>query len=270
MRATTLDKTAFRDERIDQLNSWQETLYHRILIYVGDNDEMPADPMFIRNTLFPLKKTLRATQVDSALKALHSANLIGLGSKEPSSGTYLWIVRPEKPYSPSEVPEEGGEPFRSRGSRLFNNFNKHGNGDEDGVTNEGVTDKPNLGIADEFGITDEEVERHRKTMDEIESVAKDFGLSTSLGSLRFAMQLVTDYGLETVKEAIEQCIDVPKWNYVAGILRVSKSEGKKPGETKKAEKKASKWYSSETAAEAEKRAAEKWGESFSGFDEFDT
>lgn len=238
MRATTLDRTAFRDERIDCLNSWQETLYHRILIYVGDNDEMPADPMFIRNTLFPLKKTLRATQVDSALKALHSANLIGLGSKEPNSGTYLWIVRPEKSYSPSEVPEEGGEPFRSRGSRLFNNFNKHGNGNEDGVTNEGVTDKPNLGIADEFGITDDEVERHRKTMDEIESVAKDFGLSTSLGSLRFAMQLVTDYGLEAVKEAIEQCIDVPKWNYVAGILRNSKSEGKKPGGAKKPSKSA--------------------------------
>ena len=164
MRQTQLDRTLYRDERIDQLNSWQETLYHRILVYVGDGDEMPADPKFIRDTLFPLKRTLRATQVDSALKALHSANLIGLGSKGPNSGTYLWIVRPEKPYSPSEVPEEGGEPFRSRGSRLFNNFNKHGNGNEDGVANEGVTDKPNLDIADEFGITDEEVERDRKSV----------------------------------------------------------------------------------------------------------
>lgn len=268
MRATTLDRTAFRDERIDSLNSWQETLYHRILIYVGDNDEMPADPMFIRNTLFPLKKTLRATQVDYALKALHSANLIGLGSKGPNSGTYLWIIRPEKPYSPSEVPEEGGEPFRSRGSRLFNNFNKHGNGNEDGVTNEGVTDKPNLGIADEFGITDDEVERHRKTMDEIESVAKDFGLSTSLGSLRFAMQLVADYGLEAVKEAIEQCIDVPKWNYVAGILRNSKSEGKKPGEGPRNSGKKSKWFA-DRDIEAEKKAAERWGEEFE-FDDLDT
>lgn len=251
----------YRDERIDQLNSWQETLYHRILVYVGDGDEMPADPKFIRDTLFPLKRTLRATQVDSALKALHSANLIGLGSKGPNSGTYLWIVRPEKPYSPSEVPEEGGEPFRSRGSRLFNNFNKHGNGNEDGVTNEGVTDKPNLGIADEFGITDEEVERHRKTMDEIESVARDFGLSTSLGSLRFAMQLVTDYGLETVKEAIEQCIDVPKWNYVAAVLRNAQSEGRKPGDAPKKAEKKSKWFE-DRDVEAEKKAAQKWGEEF--------
>ena len=234
MIVTNLDRTAFRDERIDQLNSWQETLYHRILIYVGDGDEMPADPTFVRNALFPLKRTLRTTQVDSALKALYSANLIGLGSKGPDSSTYLWIIRPEKPYTPC-VQFGGGETSRRGGSK-FINLNKQGNEDEDGVTNEEVTDKPNLGIAAEFGITDEEVDRYRKAMEEIESVARDYGLSTSLGSLRYAMQLVADYDLETVKEAIEQCIDTPKWNYVTAVLRNSKSEGRKPGDAKKTKK----------------------------------
>lgn len=221
-----MDRTAFLDARLDQLNSWQEALFHRMLIYVGDGDEMPADPKFIRDTLLPLKQNLRTSQVDSALKALTSANLIGLGTRKDGR-PYLWIVRPEKQYSSSDA-HEGGETSR-RGGKDYILYNNKGNGE---------TDKPNMGISDEFGITDEEVDRHRKTIDRIEQEAAEYGLNTSVGSLRYAMSLVTEYGEEAVIEAIHQCIDIPKWNYVGGILRTARLEGRNPGDPPKRNRRA--------------------------------
>lgn len=215
-----LDKTAFRDDRIDQLNSWQETLFHRILIYVGDGDEMPADPKFIRDTLFPLKHTLRTTQVDSALNALYSANLIGLGTR-PDSRPYLWIIRPLD--ADSLRTAQGGEGTR-RGGKDNKYINNKGRGENED------TDKANVGIADEFGITDDEVEKHRKDIQAIEDEAKEYGLNTSIGSLRYAMSLANEYGTDEVISAIRQCIDTPKWRYVGAILRSAREEGRKPGD----------------------------------------
>ena len=221
-----LDRTAFRDPRIDKLNSWQEALLHRILIYVGDGDEMCADPKFIRDTLLPLKQNLRTSQVDSALKALVSANLIGIIEKE--GRPYLWIIRPEKPYSGSDV-RPGGETSR-RGGKEYNIYNK---GDIRKTEENEDTDKTKLGVSDEFGITDEEVDKHRKTIDRIEREAAEYGLNSSVGSLRYAMTLVAEYGEEAVIEAIHQCIDIPKWNYVGGILRTARIEGRNPGDPPK-------------------------------------
>lgn len=61
---------------------------------------------------------------------------------------------------------------------------------------------------------------------------------------------------------------MPKWNYVAGILRNSKSEGKNPGDAQKKPSKKSKWFA-DRDIEAEKKAAERWGEEFE-FDDLDS
>ena len=217
VKATQLTKTAFRDERLNQLNSWQEALYHRILIAVGDGDELVGDAQFIRGFLFPLKTSLRVTQVDSALHALAAANLIGLGVK-PDSRPYLWLVRPEAADSLQNALGEGG--IRSRGNSTGYKYIK-GNGGEFGATN-----KPNLGIADEFGITDSEVSKNREVWERIEREAKDYGLSTTIGSLRLAEQLANEFGVEEVIKAIHLCIDCQKWRYVEGILRTAKAEGR--------------------------------------------
>ena len=226
--ATQLTTVAFKDERLNQLNSWQEALYHRILIAVGDGDELVGDAQFIRGFLFPLKTTLRVTQVDSALNALVSANLIGLGVK-PDNRPYLWIIRPEA--ADSLVQSKGGEGTSSRG---YGNINKY-----KGTEGYERTKKANLGISEEFGITDEEVDKHREAWQSIEDEARRSGLSITQNSMEFAEKLVEDYGIDMVLMAIKESFDCPKWRYVSKVLQRAKEEGRNPGDPKKT---SSKWY----------------------------
>lgn len=179
---------------------------------------MMADTKYVRDSLFPLKHTIRVEQIDLALKVLEDANLIGLGDTD--TGKRLWLIRPERLNSVSSEGEGDYRGSRSSGGREAPIVSQKNTGSENGVA-----DKSKLGIADEFGITDSEVNSNREAWNAVESQARKYGLSTSIGAIEVAMDLVNQYGLEWVLEAIGECVDSPRWSYVKAILEKAKKRG---------------------------------------------
>ena len=270
--AKQMTTEAFKDKRLNDLNSWQETFFHRILIACDDDGRLNADPSFIKTALFPLKTDLRVSQVANALTTLNSVGLITLEKDNQGHPTSLTVSRDlttRTHESASLI--GGGRGCGDGGGYLINYINPKGN-DGYETRKDKLGDKPSWENedTDNLVVTQEEADSYRKAFEAVEESARNSGLLCSQNALDYAMDLVREYGLDSVVKAINQSFDTPKWKYVAGILRIARERGEAVDAPKKTEKKASKWYSSETAAEAEKRAAEKWGESFSGFDEFDT
>ena len=64
-------------ENIDQLSSFQETVFYRLLVNCDDYGRMDARPKILAARLFPLKD-IRAAQMEDALRALTSAELVTL------------------------------------------------------------------------------------------------------------------------------------------------------------------------------------------------
>ena len=64
-------------ENIDQLSAFQETFFYRLIVNCDDYGLMDARPKILAARLFPLKD-LRSNQIEDALRALTSAELVTL------------------------------------------------------------------------------------------------------------------------------------------------------------------------------------------------
>ena len=64
-------------ENIDQLSAFQETVFYRLIVNCDDYGRLDARPKLLASKLFPLKD-IRASQIEDALQALTSAELIDL------------------------------------------------------------------------------------------------------------------------------------------------------------------------------------------------
>ena len=64
-------------ENIDQLSAFQETMFYRLIVTCDDYGRMDARPKILAARLFPLKD-IRVTQIEDALRALTSAELVTL------------------------------------------------------------------------------------------------------------------------------------------------------------------------------------------------
>ena len=254
MTNTTLDKTAFRDERIDRLNSWQEALFHRILVACGEDGRLNADPSFIRSTLFPLKSDLRIAQVANALVTLDSVGLIALEKDIHGHPTSLTVSRDLTLMSDNENFSREGRRGGAGGTtgttdNLINYLNQRGNEGNEGyeTRKDELGDKPSWDTWDteSLDITEQEAETYRQNFAAVEAQARDFGLTTSIGAMQKAMELVSEYGLDFVLKAIAECIDVPYWRYVKAVLKAAKERGGSPGDAKKTEEKPNKWFNEE-------------------------
>ena len=62
-------------ENVDQLTAFQETFFYRLIVNCDDYGRMDARPKILASKLFPLKD-LRTAQVEDALRALTSAELV--------------------------------------------------------------------------------------------------------------------------------------------------------------------------------------------------
>lgn len=251
MTKTTLDKTAFRDERIDRLNSWQETLFHRIVIACGEDGRLNADPSFIRSTLFPLKSDLRIAQVANALVTLDSVGLIVLEKDIHGHPTSLTVSRDLILMPDSENFSREGRRGGAGGTTGTTDYliNYSTNGENEGyeARKDELGDKPSwdTGDTESLDITEQEAETYRQNFAAVEAQARDFGLTTSIGAMQKAMELVSEYGLDFVLKAIAECIDVPYWRYVKAVLKAAKERGGSPGDAKKTEEKPNKWFTEE-------------------------
>ena len=72
-----LKESICTSENIDQLSSFQETVFYRLLVNCDDYGRMDARPKILAARLFPLKD-IRAAQMEDAILALTSAELVTL------------------------------------------------------------------------------------------------------------------------------------------------------------------------------------------------
>ena len=73
-----LKETICTSEEIDKLTAFQETFFYRLIVSCDDFGRFDARPKILASRLFPLKKELRISQVEDALRALTSAELVDL------------------------------------------------------------------------------------------------------------------------------------------------------------------------------------------------
>ena len=72
-----LKESICTSENIDQLTSFQETFFYRLMVNCDDYGRMDARPKVLSSKLFPLRD-IRVNQVSDALRALSSAELVAL------------------------------------------------------------------------------------------------------------------------------------------------------------------------------------------------
>lgn len=235
--AKQITTEAFKDNRLNVLNSWQETFFHRILIACDDDGRLNADPSFIKTALFPLKTDLRVSQVANALTTLNSVGLIALEKDNQGHPTSLTVSRDLTTRTHESASPVGGGRGYGDGGGYINNLNNQGENEGYEARKDELGDKPSWGNedTDNLDVTQEEADGYREAFEAIEEAARKSGMNCSQNALDYAMGLVREYGLDSVIKAINQSFDTPKWKYVAGILRIARERGeavdapKKPG-----------------------------------------
>lgn len=110
------------------------------------------------------------------------------------------------------------------------------------------------GAMDDFGVTDAAADSYRENFLRVQDEAARFGLNTSPGAMDVAMELVSEYGVEWVLEAIRIAVDTPKWKYVKGVLRRAREQG-----AMRTEKKTSRRTVDQGETKSGKELLEKWG-----------
>ena len=72
-----LKESICTSENIDQLSAFHETVFYRLIVNCDDFGRLDARPKILASRLFPLKD-IRASQMEDALRALTSAELVTL------------------------------------------------------------------------------------------------------------------------------------------------------------------------------------------------
>lgn len=72
-----LKESICTSENIDVLTSFQETVFYRLIVHCDDYGRIDARPKLLSSILFPLKD-IRTNQIEDALRALASAELVTL------------------------------------------------------------------------------------------------------------------------------------------------------------------------------------------------
>ena len=70
-----LKESICTSDNIDQLSAFEETFFYRLIVNCDDYGRMDARPKILASKLFPLKG-IRISQIESALRALTSAELV--------------------------------------------------------------------------------------------------------------------------------------------------------------------------------------------------
>lgn len=77
MPGRILKESICTSDNLDRLSAFQETFFYRLIVNCDDYGRMDARPAILKSKLYPLKD-LRAGQIEDALRALTSAELVTL------------------------------------------------------------------------------------------------------------------------------------------------------------------------------------------------
>lgn len=226
-----------RNPAFNALTPFQENLYWRICA-VSPDRPMDASPSALRRLLYPLKRDLRESQVQSALTALTLAGCVAVTPDDIDGHPVLQRISAAS-LTPDESTERcggtiGGTKQRQQQQYGSLSFRSPSN-EENGATGENVPNSvltPNeyqgdttSGNAERLGITDGDITEMLERRNTIEFEARRSGLKTNERALMHAEQLAAAYSLEWLITAIQRAYDCPEWRYVDKILANAKERG---------------------------------------------
>lgn len=104
-----LKESICTSDNIDQLSAFQETVFYRLIVNCDDFGRMDARPKILASKLFPLKD-IRAAQIEDALRALTSAELVTLYTVDgkPFLQMNTWERHQQKRATNSKYPAPSG------------------------------------------------------------------------------------------------------------------------------------------------------------------
>jgi hypothetical protein len=111
-----LKESICTSEEIEQLTAFQETVFYRLIVNCDDYGRMDARPPILASKLFPLKRSIRDSQIDDALRALTSADLVTVYyvHGKPILQMNTWdrhqTIRAKRPKYPGPAEADGTAP----------------------------------------------------------------------------------------------------------------------------------------------------------------
>lgn len=228
----TSEKTSniFCDPRLNALSPFQETLYWRLRGFLACSgaEETSAEPSSVKSSLYPLKRDLRESQVQSALTALTLAGMIAV-YPDDTGHPYLRLIGAGS--STSHGGDIGGDEQQQR--LLFASQPSNTNGEiTENVPNsvfstdeyEGTTEK---GDAEILGVTERDVTEEMERRNTIEHEAMLSGLPLNPRAMMVAERLAAEYSFDWLIVAIQRSFDAkrPSWNYVETTLMRARERG---------------------------------------------
>lgn len=219
------------DPRLNALSPFQETLYWRLRSFLACSgaEETSAEPSSVKSSLYPLKRDLRESQVQSALTALALAGMIAV-YPDDTGHPYLRLIGAGSPTSHGGDIGGDGHHHRRLMTTVSQPFNPNGESTENVPSNLLPSNRTNeaaeKGYAELLGVTDRDVAETMERRNTIEFEARQSGLPINARSMQLAESWAMEYTLDWLVKAIQQAaMTAPNWRYVHGILRDWKQRG---------------------------------------------
>lgn len=218
-----LKESICTSDTLDQLNSFQETVFYRLIVNCDDFGRMDARPKVLAARLYPLKD-IRAEQIEKALQALSSAGLVTLyevGGK-PFVQMKTWERHQQIRAKKSKYPGPDGKITSSVSAcnQMISDDNK--------CPRNPIQSNPIVDVTRAREDGDDELVKNVDQLACVFEAAASIGLTKGI-DLEKANLLVADYSAEWVLEAIRRASNAPKdawcWRYIEGILRSWKKNG---------------------------------------------
>ena len=220
-----LKESICTSDTLDQLNSFQETVFYRLIVNCDDYGRMDARPKVLAARLYPLKD-IRAEQIENALQALSSAGLVILYEVDgkPFVQMKTWERHQQIRAKKSRYPSPDDAKTSS------DNICNHMLADVGKCPRNPIQSNPV--VVDAHTREDENVNDDLLTISDTMNAAFDAaeGIGLKGGkAIEKANSLAADYSAEWLLEAINRAAQAPKdawcWRYIEGILRSWKKKG---------------------------------------------
>lgn len=220
-----LKESICTSDTLDKLNSFQETVFYRLIVNCDDYGRMDARPKVLAARLYPLRD-IRAEQIENALRALSSAGLVILYEVDgkPFVQMKTWERHQQIRAKKSRYPSPDDKKTSS------DNTCNHMLADVSKCPRNPIQSNPV--VVDAHTREDENDNDDLLTISETMNAAFDAaeGIGLKGGkAIEKANSLAADYSAEWLLEAINRAAQAPKdawcWRYIEGILRSWKKKG---------------------------------------------
>lgn len=218
---------------IDKLTPFEETVFYRLIVRADDFGRLDARPNYLKNTLFVTKPGVTEKSVSDAILKLSTIGLVQLYEvdEKPFLTLTKWDKHQTRRAATSKYPApEDGECKQMKSDEIIckqvqADVHVFENVFENEVEDERARARGN--DVGPFGLTADEVANSMLAMKQVEDAAKSIGLPFALRDAQRAEQLIGEYGLDWLLQAIERTSfrERRSWGTVMAILRSWQEKG---------------------------------------------